>query len=186
MLMTLRWEMEGWGVQFFLRNWGGGGGGNKKGICAGTWIKESVSLKNMLGLCYTFSKWHHTKSFLHGAVHRSHREPCFSIYIYIYNNAIKGSFLAQMRVATGTKISERREHWTARLRARNREERSRIWWLLHGPACAALQSPSSKHWSNYDSLPPTTATAGCAIGLQNLLASGQFLIGAQVRMAVSL
>ena len=30
------------------------------------------------------STWHHTKSFLHGAVRRSHREPCFSIYIYIY------------------------------------------------------------------------------------------------------
>ena len=26
-----------------------------------------------------------TKSFLHGAVHRSHREPCFSVYtLYIY------------------------------------------------------------------------------------------------------
>ena len=32
----------------------------------------------MLGLCYTFSTWHHTKSFLHGAVHRSHR----ALYIY--------------------------------------------------------------------------------------------------------
>ena len=39
---------------------------------------------HMLGLCYTFSTWHHTQSFLHGAVPRSHREPSIYIYIYIY------------------------------------------------------------------------------------------------------
>ena len=44
---------------------------------------KSFQYKNMLGLCYTFSTWHHTQSFLHGAVPRSHREPCFSVYIYI-------------------------------------------------------------------------------------------------------
>ena len=48
----------------------------------GPW-RSPQEIKNMLGLFYTFSKWHHTKSFLHGAVHRSHREPCFSVYIYM-------------------------------------------------------------------------------------------------------
>ena len=40
--------------------------------------------KTCLDFFYTFSTWHHTKSFLHGAVHRSRREPFLSIYIYIY------------------------------------------------------------------------------------------------------
>ena len=36
-------------------------------------------IQDMLGLCYTFSTWHHTQSSLHGAVPRSLREPCFSV-----------------------------------------------------------------------------------------------------------
>ena len=40
---------------------------------------ETFPTQKMLGLCYTFSTWHRTQSFLHCAVPRSHREPCFSI-----------------------------------------------------------------------------------------------------------
>ena len=47
------------------------------------------SLKIMPGLCYTFSTWHHTMSFLDGAVPRSPRELCFSVCVYIYKKVFR-------------------------------------------------------------------------------------------------
>ena len=70
---------------------------------------KTFPLQNMLGFCYTFSTWHHTKSFLHGAVPRSHRKPCYSV-IYIRDLLVSNYPISVNAQITAKVISGQAKH----------------------------------------------------------------------------